>query len=449
MSTIFALATPASRSGVAIFRISGSLASDTLKQLGCINLLSPRVASLRRLTRHDNNEALDEALVLWFPAPQSFTGEDVAELHVHGSLAVIHDITQYLSSLPGLRLANPGEFSRRAFDNGRMDLTQIEGLADLIDAESSLQRKQALRQMDGELEKLYSRWREELITILALMEAYIDFPDEDIPLEITEQIKRDVESLLHSLTKHASDPRGKSLREGLYIAIIGAPNAGKSSLLNLLAKRDVAIVSDIAGTTRDTIEVHLDINGYPITLADTAGLRESDNVIEKEGVKRARQKAQHADCRLCIFDAETLESPPIDILNLVDDSSLVIINKSDRLSNSQIPTIEQLPSSKVPLLISATTGEGLDELLGAIGSLAEKYMHPGNDPVFTRERHRVALNNTSESLKQFLHNISTNSPIELCAEDLRHAAHTLGRITGRIDVEDLLDKIFSSFCIGK
>jgi len=458
MSTIFALATSHSRSGVAIFRISGKDARRTLADLGCSENIEPRRASLQRLIavkRNDGNsqidnkgngdDVIDSALVLYFSAPNSFTGEDIVELHIHGSIAVIKDLTSYLSSLDYLKMAEAGEFSRRAFENGKMDLTQVEGLADLIDAETKMQQKQAIRQIDGELEGLYESWRYQLIEILANLEAYIDFPDEDIPDEVISSVNDKVASLLSDLEIHSKDDRGERLRNGLYATIIGAPNVGKSSLLNYLAKRDVAIVSDIAGTTRDMIEVHLDIGGYPLILTDTAGLRESDNIIENEGIKRAIKRSKNADFKIAMFDYNELPSLDKITLDIVDDETICVINKCDD-DKADIP--DDLVN-KGYLTISLNKKSGIDDLLKKIQERIEENISPTNSAVFTRQRHLNQINETISHIERFINAFKNNEPLELSVEDLRLSANSLGKITGKIDVEDLLDKIFSSFCIGK
>jgi len=447
MSTIFALGSAPGKSGIAILRISGPEAGKVLLNLGFQKLPVPRAAVLKKLISPTTNDAIDDAIVLWFPAPASFTGEDIVELHLHGSRAVIKDMAQILSTFEGLRHAEPGEFSRRAFENGKMDLTAMEGLADLIDAETKLQQKQALRQISGELENLYEQWREELITILAHTEAYIDFPEEDIPDDIAQDIEKKVATLHKEIQAHLNDGRGKILREGLYIAIIGAPNVGKSTLMNLLAKRDIAIVSSIAGTTRDVLEVHMDIGGYPVTLVDTAGLRKQQHAdeIETIGIKRALKKAETADMKICVFDGTNWPDTDNITANLVDDSSIVIINKSDLAS---IPNNVKIKDRDV-LAISALTGKGANQVIKAIETLLSDYLTPLNDPVFTRERHRDSLRKCTEYLECFASGRKSKVNLEISSEELRLSARELGKITGQIETEDVLDQIFSSFCIGK
>lgn len=442
MKTIFALATPPGRSGVAVIRISGSRASHALIELGIAPLPAPRMATLATLLHPTNKAALDKALVLWFPAPASFTGEDVAELHLHGSQAVIRSVIDALSGIEGLRLAEPGEFSRQAFANGKFDLTQAEGLADLIDAQTEAQRRQAMRQMQGHLRELYDGFRTQTIRSLAFIEAYIDFPDEEIPPSVTEQIHGEITTLIDSITRHLSDNRsGERIREGLYAVIIGPPNAGKSSLLNYLAKREAAIVSATAGTTRDIIEVQLDIDGYPLTLADTAGLRETSDEIENEGIRRALERASHADIKIAIFDITTLHELDQQTLDMVGESPIILLNKVD--SGLCPPSLPPALAQGVP--VSITSNLGIDAFTIKLKEHIQILVSPSDNAVITRARHRVALENTVIHLKNYL----SSSAIELACEELRRAAVEIGSITGIITVEDVLDELFSNFCIGK
>jgi tRNA modification GTPase len=442
--TIFALASGKGRAGIAVIRLSGLAASAALKSLVNDNLPIPRQAKWTTLI-NSQGDVLDDGIVLWFPAPASFTGEDVVELHVHGGTAVIDALLAALSTLPGLRAAEPGEFSRRAFENGKMDLTAAEGLADLIEAETEAQRKQARRQSRGELGCLYDSWRESLIRAQALSEADIDFSDEDIPDDLMGEARSIAAQMEKEIAVHLDDAhRGERLRAGLYLAIIGPPNAGKSSLLNRLAKRDVAIVSDIAGTTRDVIDVHLDLGGYPVIAADTAGLREAGDSIETEGVRRARERAEDADMTLAVFDAGDLQaSSGLDplTLELINSNTLVIFNKCDEPHDILPDQVENRPV----LELSAKTGKGFDALLVALQALASELLAGDSGPSLTRHRHRDALKGCHGALKRAI----VAEEAELMGEDLRLAACALGRITGRVDVEDLLDVIFSKFCIGK
>lgn len=440
--TIFALATPAGRSGVAVFRLSGPAAGDALRALGLSELPAPREAGLVTLTHPETGETIDRGLALWFPGPASFTGEDVAELQVHGSLAVIHELTETLASLPGLRMAEPGEFARRAFASGKMDLTAAEGLADLIDAETAAQKKQAQRQMGGAMAALYNDWRERIITLLALTEAYIDFPDEDIPGQVVADRQQKTAGLIAALDRYLNDAhRGERIRSGITGVILGPPNAGKSSLLNALAKREIAIVSETAGTTRDVIEVHLDIAGLPVTLADTAGLRDSTDAIEQEGVRRALARAQEADFRLLLLDAVSPEAGKHYGSVIQQGNTFVIVNKTDLFSGFSLREIE----GKIPLPLSVKTGEGMGPLMQTLTDFIQSHFALSDGPVITRTRHRLLLTRCRDSLTASTQDL----PIELTAEELRRAADALGQLTGAIGVEDILDQIFSSFCIGK
>ncbi|WP_431856800.1 tRNA uridine-5-carboxymethylaminomethyl(34) synthesis GTPase MnmE [Azospirillum sp.] len=437
-TTIFALATAPGRAGVAVVRVSGPETASALKALAGNDLPRPRFAGLRTLRDPCTGEALDDALVLWFPAPRSFTGEDVGELHLHGGRAVVAGVIEALGALPGLRVAEPGEFTRRAFENGKLDLTAAEGLADLVDAETSAQRRQALRQMEGALGRLYEGWRDRLTRSLAHIEADIDFPDEDLPSGVADAVRPVLETLVTEIDAHLADGRrGERLREGLHIAIVGAPNAGKSSLLNALARRDAAIVSARAGTTRDVIEVHLDVGGFPVVLADTAGLREAGDEIEEEGIRRALDRAAKADVKIAVFDA----TAPLDAATraLIDADTVVVLNKTDLA-----PAVTDV-DGKAALPVSARTGAGLHQLEERLAAFSADRLAGSGAPALTRARHRAALEECQGALARAL-----TAPLpELAAEDVRLASRALGRITGRVDVEDLLDVIFRDFCIGK
>jgi tRNA modification GTPase len=402
----------------------------------------PRVAQRRRLVDPHSAEVLDEGLILWFPAPRSATGEDVAELHLHGSRAVLAAVMQALARL-GLRLAEPGEFTRRAFLNGKLDLLQAEAVADLAAAETEAQRRQAMRQLGGELGEVYRGWRDRLTRILAHFEAAIDFPDEDLPPEIEDRILGETEALVAEIERHLADGhRGERLRDGIDVAILGPPNAGKSSLLNRIARRDVAITSPVPGTTRDVIEVAIDLGGYPIVLADTAGLRDSADAIEQEGKRRAVQRAEKAEIRLFVFDiAHRADAAGASAWPGAD--TILVANKIDLVPAADTDlSPPALPVSALP--ISALTGEGIDKLLTLLGErVAQTYRIEA--PVLTRARHRQALEEAAASLRR---SFSAALP-ELRVEDLRLALRSLGRITGAVDVEDLLDVIFRDFCIGK
>ena len=380
-------------------------------------------------------ETLDDGLALWLPGPRSLTGEDVAELHLHGSRAVIAAVMAALGRL-GLRLAEPGEFTRRAFLNGKLDLVQAEAVADLAAAETEAQRRQALRQLGGELGELYRLWGDRLLRLLAHLEAAIDFPDEDLPPALEAQVAADTAALAGEIERHLADGhRGERLRDGLMVAIVGPPNAGKSSLLNQLARREAAITSPLAGTTRDVIEVAIDLAGFPVVLADTAGLRDSADAVEQEGLRRAVARAASADLRLFVFEADR----PRDAAGAAawpGPGTLLVANKIDRVAERAAP-----PGA---VAVSALSGEGIAQLVAALAArVAERYDIAA--PLLTRARHREALDVAVEALRR-----SLAAPLaELRAEDLRLAWRSLGRITGRVDVDDLLDIIFADFCLGK
>jgi len=443
--TIFAPASAVGRAGIAVIRVSGEQAAFVFDDL-CAKPDAPRRASRVSLYHPASGEVLDDSLVLWFPAPNSFTGEDVVEFHVHGGRSVIAGVLEALGMLEGFRLAEPGEFTRRAFENDKMDLTAAEGLADLIDAETAAQRRQALRQMGGALGDLYEGWRARLIESLAYLEATIDFSEEDIPDGLIEQVQTESLKLMNEIEAHLADGRkGERLREGVHIAILGAPNAGKSSLLNALAQRDAAIVSETAGTTRDIIEVQLDLGGYPVVLADTAGIRESQDDVEQEGVRRALTRGLDADLKIVLLDGSALGDQPGDVMSLVDDATLPVINKID-LHRPAGPLVIE---GKVAIGLSVKTGEGVDPFLEMLGREVKDRFSVSESALLTRARHREALGECIDALRRALSEDIGGRESELVAEDLRLAARGLGRITGRVDVEDLLDKIFGDFCIGK
>lgn len=436
--TIFALASGAGRAGIAVLRISGPAAAQALTNLARRPLPEPRRAT-RVCLRDAGDELLDDGLALWFPGPASFTGEDVVELHVHGGRAVIGAVSDALVAV-GLRPAEPGEFSRRAFHHGKLDLTRAEAIADLVDAETAAQRRQALRQMEGGLAALYDAWRDEMLKALAWFEAAIDFADEDLPPQVLDEAWARLRRLEATIAAHLAEaPRGERLREGLHVAIIGAPNVGKSSLLNRLARREAAIVSATAGTTRDIVEVHLDLGGYPVVIADTAGLRESADDIETEGIRRARQRAEAADLVIQVVDAR---QPDMDVESAGSyERYLLVLNKADLVPGLTVP----MRAGRPALVVSATTGQGLEALEAAVAEQATALMGEGAAPVPTRARHRAALGECLEALRR----APTAPQVDMAAEDVRLAARALGRITGRVDVEDLLDVIFRDFCIGK
>jgi tRNA modification GTPase len=439
-NTIFALSSGRLPAAIAVVRISGSKARVGLETFG-VKLPEPRRAARAQLIDPDSRETLDDALALWFQGPKSETGEDMVELHLHGGHAILAKVFSVLGDIPGFRPAEAGEFTKRAVLNGKMDLANAEGLGDLISAETEAQRRQAMHQYQGALSKKVEAWREQLIDAMALIEANLDFSDEaDVPENLMAPAARAASEMLVEIEMALADARrGERLREGFSVAITGAPNAGKSTLLNALAQRDVAIVSDIPGTTRDAIEVALDLAGVPVVLIDTAGIRETADPIELEGVRRAVARAEAADLVLLL---EAADDMPISIASRDDQSIWHVRTKSDLIDSDSKRSLSQQDS----LLISARTGAGIDELLKRLSKEAERFA--GEPALVTRERQRVALREAAERISSALMLTKTGQE-ELFAEELRLAARSLGRITGRVDVEDVLDKIFSSFCIGK
>ena len=445
--TIFAPSTGRGPAGIAIVRVSGPDASAALRRLTGAPPGPPRQAVTARITAPGVDGAIDQGLVLWFPGPHSFTGEDVAEFHVHGGRAVVAALVEALAGLPGLRPAEPGEFTRRAFENGKLDLTQVEGLADLVNAETAAQRRQALRQLDGALGALYDEWRERLSRALAHFEAAIDFPDEDLPGGVHDAALHNILGMKEQILQHLDDKRrGERLRDGIYVAIVGAPNVGKSSLLNLLARREAAIVSAVAGTTRDVIEVHLDLAGYPAIIADTAGLREPGDEIETEGVRRALARAAGADLKLALFDATAWPGLDEGTRRLVDDDTIVLINKIDL---NPVPGGAHLEGYPV-LPLSVTEGLGIEAFLNALEDAVAARLDRVGALGLTRARHRAGLEDCAQALARALDKAGeADAAPELIAEDVRLAVRALGRITGRVDVEDILDIVFQDFCVGK
>lgn len=431
--TIFALTTAPGRAAVAVVRVSGPDARNCANTLTKKNDFVPRATRVLTLFRPDG-EVLDTALLLWFEGPTSFTGEDIVEFHVHGGRAVVEALCEALASVPNVRPAEPGEFTRRAVENGKLDLTQAEAIADLVDAETESQRKQAVRQYDGALSGLIEDMRAKLVHALAFVEAAIDFADEELPEETLEQGRGLAADVRGSVAAHLADRHGELIRDGLQVAIIGPPNAGKSSLLNALAKREVAIVTATPGTTRDVIEVRLNLDGYAVVLADTAGLRDPAEAIEAEGVRRALARAADADMVLWLRDGSSDEKPSILPENIVSKPLLTVWNKTDL----------SWPAPREGLRISAKTGEGMAGLVTAIAAQA-KAMLGGTGVPFTRPRHRFALEEALTALTR----AEAATEAELFAEDVRLALRALGRVVGTVDIEEVLDVVFRDFCIGK
>lgn len=457
METIFAQSSKPGKAGIAVFRISGSKSLFALKQLfkNDNTEFVPRVMYCKKLINPKNQELIDDAVVAYFQAPASFTGEDVVEIYTHGSLAIASMLSEALLTINDLRIAEPGEFTRRAFLNGKFDLTAAEGIADLIEAETVWQHRQAVKQVSGGLEEFYDGWRQTLLTIISLLEAYIDFPDEDIPQEILNRVITISGELKCAIIKHLNDNRrGELLRTGIKLTILGTPNVGKSSLLNFLMQRDVAIVSNIEGTTRDIIEGHLDIGGYPIILQDTAGIRDSNDLIELEGIKRAIESAKMADIKIVMLDAVKLSNSTsyfeeiTSIIDLIDDNTIILINKIDLLGEMyQIDVCANrlLPLNKNYLKISIKDNIGMDSMLKEIENIAYNIAGLTETPHITRQRQRAFIEKALEYLEKF----NIENDLVLATEDVRMAIRSLSNVTGKISVEEVLGEIFSNFCIGK
>lgn len=437
METIFAQSTPYGKSGVAVYRLSGALSLNCLVKLTRKDSFTPRQLYKVNLFS-SNGDKIDEAMAVYFKMPKSFTGEEVVEIYSHGSIAISKLLLNEVLSFDGVRLAEPGEFTKRAVLNNKMDLTAAEGLIDLIEAETSMQHKQAVSQMAGELDKLYDSWREKLISIMALIEAYIDFPDEEIPAETKFQAEKFITSLCSDLTNHLDDNRrGERLREGIKLCIYGEPNVGKSSLINLLTQRDIAIVSNIPGTTRDIIESNIDIGGYPFILLDTAGIRDyTSDIIEQEGIKRAYKAIDDSEITILMLSPENFKS-----FNFVNKKNeIIVLNKMDQLNDKELGN---LPKEIIPISVNYKTN--IDKLMLTVINIAEELARPEETPHITRTRHRVAVSKALASLKQF----NLENDLVLAAEDVRIAIRQLGNLIGRIDVDEVLGEIFAKFCIGK
>ena len=442
--TIYALASGSGISGVAVIRVSGENVKRVIKLLTGKELPSPRVATLRKINNINTSELIDEGIIIWFPGPESYTGEDMAEFHVHGGKAVILAIQNQISRIENCRLAEPGEFTKLAFQNGKINLLKAESIADLISAETEIQRLQAVKIMQGKSSDKFNELREKLIKILSYVEAKIDFPDEDLPEDKIKQIRNNSSKVLYEIIKILNDQKvGEIVREGFKIAIVGPTNAGKSSLLNNLANREVAIVSEIAGTTRDVIETHLNIDGYPVVISDTAGIRESKDEIEKKGIKLSLKKAEKADLKLVVVDARNIDLSGF-LNDLLKNNAILVVNKSDLLKeklHSQITKFKHV-------LISLKKNSNIEKLISEIkNNLKNKFIFD-EDILITRERHRQHLMQCSDHLKSFLQK-NDKKDFDKAAEDLRLATRHLGMIVGKVDVEEILGSIFNDFCIGK
>ena len=442
--TIYALSTGPGISGVAIVRISGPESSDVIKLLTGKKLPEPRMATLRKISNINDSDVIDEGIILWFPGPESYTGEDMAEIQVHGSKAVIDALHASISKIKNCRLAEPGEFTKLAFQNGKINLLKAESVADLISSETEIQRKQAIKIMNGKSSDKFNFLREKLLKILSLIEAKIDFPDEDLPSDILHKIKKNSVEVSNNIEKILDDQKvGERIREGFKIAILGPANVGKSSLLNHLSNRDVAIVSEIAGTTRDVIEAHLNIDGYPVIVSDTAGIRESKNEIEKKGIKLSLKRAEEADLKLVMVDAKNPDFTD-SLRSLLDKNAILVVNKSDLLDGDISHEVKKLNH----VLISIKENLNIDELIQKIkNSLKNKFL-TSDDILITRERHRQHLEQCLNCLKKFNEKKQAED-FDMAAEDLRLATRHLGMIVGKVDVEEILGSIFNDFCIGK
>ena len=442
--TIYALSSGSGVSGIAVIRISGKNTSSLLKLLTKDDIPKPRVATLKKINNINTSELIDQGIILWFPGPESYTGEDMAEIHVHGGKAVIQSMLNNLSTLKDCRLAEPGEFTKLAFQNGKIDLLKAESISDLISAETEIQRLQALKVMQGSFSKTFNILREELLKILSFVEAKIDFPDEDLPDRELNEIKKVSGSVLLKIEKILNDQKvGEIIREGFKIAIVGPTNAGKSSLLNYLSKREAAIVSETAGTTRDVIEVHLNLDGYPVIISDTAGIRDSKDDIEKKGIKLALKKVENADLKLVVLDAKKPNLSDF-FKDLLKKDGILVINKSDLIDNNLDTSFKNISH----VLISLKENRNLDVLISNIKKHLKNKFTDQDDVLITRERHRQHLIQCAKHLRDFEKKNEVQD-FDKAAEDLRLATKHLGMIVGKVDVEEILGSIFNDFCIGK
>ncbi|MDA7811077.1 tRNA uridine-5-carboxymethylaminomethyl(34) synthesis GTPase MnmE [Candidatus Pelagibacter sp.] len=442
--TIYALSTGPGISGIAIIRVSGEDTKKVIELLTNSTVPEPRVATLRKINKINTSELIDEGIILWFPGPESYTGEDMVEFHVHGSKAVIDALHHSISKVENCRLAEAGEFTKLAFQNGKINLLKAESIADLISAETEIQRQQAIKIMNGKSADKFNSLREKLLKILSHVEAKIDFPDEDLPEDILKNIKKISNEVILNLKKILDDQKvGERIREGFKIAIIGPTNAGKSSLLNHLSNRDAAIVSEIAGTTRDVIETHLNIDGYPVVVSDTAGIRDSKNEIEKKGIKLALDKAENADLKLIVIDAKSINFTEV-LKKLMDKNAILVVNKSDLLRedlDSEIKNYEHV-------LISVKNNLNLEDLILKVKNKLKNKFITSEDILITRERHRQHLEQSLNYLQNFEEKNKAED-FDKAAEDLRLSTRHLGMIVGKVDVEEILGSIFNDFCIGK
>ena len=442
--TIYALSSGPGTSGVAIIRISGPNSRLVVETLTGREITKPRMATLRKINNINTSELIDEGIIIWFPGPESYTGEDMAEIHVHGGKAVVLAVQKEISKIKNCRIAEPGEFTKIAFQNGKINLLKAESIADLISAETEIQRLQAVKIMSGNSSKRFNKLRDNLLKILAFVEAKIDFPEEDLPEENLKEIKQGSSNILNEINKILNDQKiGEIIREGFKIAIVGPTNAGKSSLINNLSNREVAIVSEIAGTTRDVVETHLNIDGYPVIISDTAGIRDSKDEIEKKGVKLSLNKAENADLKLVVVDAKNVDLTGF-LNDLLKNNAILVLNKSDLLEEKLDTEILKFNH----VLISLKNNLHIDKLILKIKDNLKNKFISEEDILITRERHRQHLLQCAEHLKNFLDK-NNKKDFDKAAEDLRLAIKYLGMIVGKVDVEEILGSIFNDFCIGK
>ena len=442
--TIYALSSGSGLAGVAVVRISGPKTSSVLKSLISKEIPKPRMASLRKINNINTSELIDEGLIIWFPGPESYTGEDMVEIHIHGGKAVVQALLDTISQHKDCRLAEPGEFTKLAFQNGKINLLKAESIADLISAETEIQRLQAVKIMKGNSSIKFNQLREKLLKTLSFVEAQIDFPEEELPITDLKKIIKDSNEVKDEIEKILNDQKvGEIIREGFKIAIVGPTNAGKSSLLNNLSNREVAIVSEIAGTTRDVIETHLNLDGYPVIISDTAGIRDSKNEIEKKGIKLSLDKAENAHLKLVVVDAKSVDLNDI-LRDLLAKDAILVINKSDLIKTKLDPELIKFDH----VLISLKENINIDKLILKIKSNLKNKFISNNDILITRERHRQHLTQCVDYLKNFS-NKNQNKDFDKAAEDLRLATRHLGMIVGKVDVEEILGSIFNDFCIGK
>ena len=441
--TIYALSSGPGISGVAVIRISGAKTKEVFQSIIKGSFPKPRVASLRKIINLSSKELIDECIVLWFPGPNSYTGEDMAEIHAHGSKAVIQSILDNLSKIDGCKIAEPGEFTKKAFQNEKINLIKAESIADLIVSETEIQRRQALKIMSGKSSDKFNSWRETLLKILSNLEGKIDFPDEDLPSNILKNIKKDSETVKAEIRKILDDSKvGERIREGFKIAILGPTNVGKSSLLNYLSKREVAIVSETAGTTRDIIEVHLNIDGFPVIIADTAGIRTSKDEIEEKGIKLAFKRAEDSDLNILVFEPKSVDFTSF-LKDLDLKKSIFVINKSDL----SVEKVKELDKYK-PILISVKEDKNIEMLIDKIKTKLKNKFISIEDTLISRERHRQHLEQCIFHLEEFSKKEKDND-FDKAAEDIRLATRHLGMLVGKVDVEEILGSIFNDFCIGK